>query len=167
MPIGRFRTFVSNRGKLLDAIEEERLGRRERGHWTARRCQIADAPGETPDKDRKIIASLVRRVEVRSDRVKLRLSRNRLTELLNSDSRERTQGKRQPIALSDRLLTLKAPAQLMRVGREIKLLAEDSRDNRPPDTGFLRILARAHDIQTRLDQDARISPCTPSLATST
>jgi site-specific DNA recombinase len=58
---------------------------------------------------------------------------------------------------SDRILTLTAPAQLMRVGREMKLLVDDSRDNRAPDMSLLRILARAHDIQTRLDQDTSLT----------
>ena len=51
------------------------------------------------------------------------------------------------------LLTLVAPVQLTRVGREMKLLVDDSSDNREPDMGLLRIVARAHDVQRRLAED--------------
>jgi hypothetical protein len=35
----------------------------------------------------------------------------------------------------------------------MKLLVDDSNDNREPDVGLLRIVARAHDIQRRLAAD--------------
>jgi site-specific DNA recombinase len=155
--IERLRTFLSGRGELLDAIQGESLDGSGRGHLIERGSQIADEIGETPDKNRAIIAALVRRIEVRPDSVKVHVSRNRLTALLNSDSRDWTTQKAQSINPSDRILTLTAPAQLMRVGREMKLLVDDSRDNRAPDMSLLRILARAHDIQTRLDQDTHLT----------
>jgi site-specific DNA recombinase len=154
--IKRLRTFLSSRGELLDAIERERFRRNGQGHLIERGRQIADEL-ETPDKNREIIAALVRRVEVRLDSVKVHVSRDRLTALLNSDSRESRLRKDQLIDPSDRILTLTAPAQLIRVGREMKLLVDDSRDNRAPDMSLLRILARAHDIQTRLDQDTSLT----------
>jgi site-specific DNA recombinase len=155
--IERLRTFFSGRGELLDAIEGENLDRSGRGYLIPRGRQIADELGEKPDKNRAIVAAMVRRVEVLPDSVKVHLSREQLMELLNSDSKEWTQGKRQPIDPSDRILTLTTPAQLMRVGREMKLLVDDSRDNRAPDMGLLRILARAHDVQTRLAQDTNLT----------
>jgi site-specific DNA recombinase len=46
---------------------------------------------------------------------------------------------------------------LKRVVREMRLLVDDSSDNRAPDMGLLRIVARAHDIQTRLAQDISLT----------
>ncbi len=144
---------VSNRGELLDAIEEEGLGRNGQGHLIERGRQIANELGEIPNKNRAIIATLVRQVEVRPDSIKIHLSRDRLTTVLTSDLREWTIENALPIDTSDRILTLTAPAQLTRVGREMKLLVDDTKDNRAPDIGLLRILARAHDIHVRLIQD--------------
>ena len=62
-----------------------------------------------------------------------------------------------PIDSSDRILTLTAPAELKRVGREMKLLVDDPGDNGAPDMGLLRIVARAHDIQTRLIEDTSLT----------
>ena len=99
--------------------------------------------------------ALVRRVEVRPDSIKIDIYQGRLTALLTSNSNDWK--KHQPIDPSDPVLSLMAPAQVMRVGREMKLLVEDSNDNRAPDIGLLRIVARAHDIQTRLAQDTSLT----------
>jgi site-specific DNA recombinase len=154
--IERLRAFLSSRGELLDAMADESLGRSGRGHLIERGRQIADQLDETPDKSRAIIAGLVRRVEVRPDDIRIEVPQTRLTALLSSDSRESIET-RQPIDPSDRVLTLTAPARLTRVGREMKLLVDDSKNDRAPDMGLLRILARAHDIHMRLAQDTTLT----------
>ena len=45
----------------------------------------------------------------------------------------------------------------MRIGREMKLLVDDTIDNRAPDMGLLRVIARAHDVQRRLEEDATLT----------
>jgi site-specific DNA recombinase len=155
--IERLRTFLSNRGELLDTIEGESLGKTGQGHLIARGCQIADELGEMPDKDRATISALLHWVEMRHDSIKIEIYPRRLIALLSSNPSEWTPKKDQPTDPYDRILTLTAPAQLMRVGREMKLLVDDSKDKRAPDMSLLRILARAHDIQTRLDQDTNLT----------
>ena len=44
-------------------------------------------------------------------------------------------------------------ARLQRVGREMRMLVENTEDQTPADPGLLRIVARAHDIQARLTQN--------------
>ena len=149
--IKRLCKFLSSRGELLAAIDLESLGSSGQGDLVQRGCQIADELGQTPDKKKAIVTALVCRVEVGPDGVKVNVSQGRLTALLSSDSDEWTLD--QPIDPSDQLLTLVAPFQLTRVGREMKLLVDDSSDNREPDTGLLRIVARAHDIQRRLAEN--------------
>ena len=153
--IERLRKFFSSRGELLEAIDGESPGRSGQGHLIQRGRQIAEEFGQAPDKNRAIITALVRRVEVRPDSIKVDISQGRLAAVLSSNSNEWK--KDQPIDPSDPVLSLMAPAQVMRVGREMKLLVEDSNDNRPPDIGLLRIVARAHDIQTRLAQDTSLT----------
>ena len=48
-------------------------------------------------------------------------------------------------------------ARLQRVGREMKMLVENTDDQTPADPGLLRIVARAHDIQARLMQNTELT----------
>jgi hypothetical protein len=58
---------------------------------------------------------------------------------------------------SDDIVTLVAPARLKRVGREMRMLVENSDDHSAADPSLLRIIARAHDIQARLLQNTRLT----------
>jgi site-specific DNA recombinase len=149
--IERLRKFFSSRGELFDAIESESLGRSGHGQLLQRGRQIADELGQTPDHNKAIVTALVRRVEVGPDSVKIDISQGRLTAQLSSDAEPWAND--QPIDPSDHALTLTAPFQLTRVGREMKFLVDDADDNRAPDMGLLRVIARAHDVQARLAND--------------
>jgi DNA invertase Pin-like site-specific DNA recombinase len=155
--IERLRKFLSSRGELLGAIDGQNLGRSGQGHLIQRGRQIAEELGRAPEQNRATITTLVRRVVVRADSVDVEISQNRLAPLLGSNTIELAMEKYLPIDPSDRILTLTAPVQLKRVGREMKLLVDDSNDDRAPDMGLLRIVARAHDIQTRLAQDTSLT----------
>jgi hypothetical protein len=98
---------------------------------------------------------LVRRIEVGPDRVEVDISQGRLTALLSSDSEAWAND--QPIDPSDHVLTLTAPFQLTRVGREMKLLVDNAEDGRAPDMGLLRVIARSHDVQRRLTENTTIT----------
>ena len=54
-------------------------------------------------------------------------------------------------------MTLKLPARLKRVGREMRMLVEGSNDQTAADPSLLRIVARAHDIQARLSQNTGLT----------
>jgi hypothetical protein len=152
--IERLRKFFSSRGELLDAIEGESLGKGGQGHPIQRGRQIADELGRAPDQNRAIVTALVRRIEVGPASVKIDVPVDRVAALLSSDPQERM---RHPIDPSDHVLTLTAPVQLTRVGREMKLLVDDPDDGRGPDMGLLRVIARAHDVQRRLAEDTTIT----------
>ena len=55
------------------------------------------------------------------------------------------------------VLTLTVRARLQRVGREMKMLVENTDDQTKADPGLLRIVARAYDIQERLMQDSKLA----------
>jgi site-specific DNA recombinase len=153
--IERLQRLFSSHGELLDAIESTSIGGSGQRQLIQRGRQIADELGKTPQQHRSIVTALVRRVEIGPDSVKVDVSQDRLVGLLGSDYMETTHGR--PIDPSDHVLTLTAPVQLTRVGREMKLLVGDSIDNRPPDLGLLRVIARAHDVQKRLAQDTTLT----------
>jgi site-specific DNA recombinase len=149
--IERLRKFLSSQGELLTAVDLESLGSGQQVGLLQRGCQIAEELGQPPDKTKAIVTALVCRVDVAPDGVKINVSQGRLAALLSSDSDDWIRD--QPIDPSDGLLTLEAPVQLKRVGREMKLIIDDAGEDRAPDMGLLRVVARAHDVQRRLAED--------------
>lgn len=53
--------------------------------------------------------------------------------------------------------TLTAHARMTRVGREMKMLVEGHKDHAAADPSLLRIVARAHDIQSRFVRNTELS----------
>ena len=96
---------------------------------------------------------IVSRVDIRPDCVEINLRRSCLIDLLSKDSIDSViQGDRSDQDAND-LLTLKVPALLQRVGREMKMLVRNSDDETKADPGLLRIIVRAHDLQQRVMQN--------------
>jgi hypothetical protein len=151
--VERLRKFLCSRNELLDTLNDEHLHTAGHSYLIDRGRQFAEDLGETPERNRAIVTALVRRVEIGRDSVKVHVSQGRLAGLL--DSGELPQGK--PIDTSDHTVSLTEPVQLARVGREMKLLVEDSDDNRSPDMSLLRVVARAHDVQGRLSEDTTLT----------
>ena len=151
--IDRLRAFLSSRGELLDAINDEVDDDVGRKPLIERARQLADELGSRPENTKTVLMALVSRVEIRPDCVKIDVSQSRLAALLASTSVDLPIQHQDQTDRSDRNLTLTAPVHLKRVGREMKLLVDDPGDNRAPDMGLLRIVARAHDVQTRLIED--------------
>ena len=71
--------------------------------------------------------------------------------------RSRARKKASPTDESDDILTLTVKARLQRVGREMRMLVENTDDQTKADPGLLRIVARAHDIQERLIQNTDLT----------
>jgi hypothetical protein len=102
---------------------------------------------------RAMLMALLSRVDIRPDCVEINVRRACLIDLLTKDSIDSViQGERPEQDAND-ILTLKIPARLQRVGREMKILVENSDDRTTADPGLLRIIARAHELQKRLMQN--------------
>ncbi len=153
--VDRLHAFFSNRGELLDAIEGASKGRTGQGQLIQRGRQIAAELDQTPEQNRSIVTALVNRVEIGPNIVKIGVSHDRLAALIGSNELEFTPD--MPIDPSDDVLTLTAPIQLTRVGREMKFLVDDPNDNRSPDMGLLRVVTRAYDVQRRLAEDTTLT----------
>ncbi len=153
--ITRLRDFLVDRGALLDTVENQHPDAVEQNRLIGRARQIAEEVGTWgPDKARAMLMALLSRVDVRTDRVEINIRRRRLIELLGGQSIDQTaQAGNEP----DDILTLTVMARLQRVGREMRMLVENSEDQTTADPGLLRIIARAHDIQTRLMQNTDLS----------
>jgi len=159
--IDRLRAFLADRAEILDTILDT-IGVIENGRPKLRLLergrQIADQlDAQAPEKIKPIVTALVSRVEVRSGCVHIHVSRSRLTGLLTAQSTDLPIRDDKPSSSRDDILTLAAAAKLTRAGREMKMLVDGHSGHAAADPGLLRIIARAHDIQTRLIQDTRLS----------
>jgi site-specific DNA recombinase len=156
--INRLRTFLTDKGAILDAVHNESHDGVGQSQLIEHGRQIADELGaQAPDKVKATLMTMLSRVEIRSDRVEINVSRGRLAELLAGQSIDLTMQDQRLDNESDDIMTLIAPARLKRVGREMRMLVENSDDQMAADPSLLRIIARAHDIQARLIQNADLT----------
>src|ERR1700720_2294919 len=148
--INRIRTFLADPGAILDAIGNDSHNGSGCSQLIERSRQIAEELGaHAPDKVKATLMALFCRVEIRSDRVDITLSRGRLTQLL-AGSLDLKMQHQAPTSAPDDLLGLTVPVGLKRVGREMRMLPR-------ADPSLLRIIARAHHIQARLIQNPKLS----------
>jgi len=156
--ITRLRTFVADRGAILDVIQNDHPGAVEQNRLIRRGCQIAEELGTlAPDESRAILMKLLSRVDIRPDRVEINIRRCYLIELLDAQSiNPTTQGRHSDEKFED-VLTLTVRVRLQRVGREMRMLVENTDDQTTADPGLLRIVARAHEIQERLMQNTDLT----------
>ena len=110
-----------------------------------------------PDQTRAMLMTLLSRVNVRSDRVEINIRPGRLVELLRAQAIDFLRLGGNPGSEPNGVLTLTVRARLQRVGREMRMLVENSDDQTIADPGLLRIVARAHDIQARLMQNTDLT----------
>jgi site-specific DNA recombinase len=154
--IERLRVFLLDKGALLDSIPTQTA--QEVSKLIERGRQIADslrAPEAATVKT--ALMTLLTRVEVGSSRIDLSVSRAGLADLFVGRTPDLTKPRgKQPNSPSETLI-LAVPVRLKRVGREMRMLVENSDDGTPADRGLLRIIARAHDIQLRLMQNVDLS----------
>jgi len=155
--IDRLRSFFTNRGELLDAIGEVDGGIGHRHLIEGAKTVASELDAQRPETMKAIVKALVHRVEIAPDSIKIEVSRRRLAEFLAAPLVDLTVRRQKPAESSDQVMTLTAPAQLKRVGREMKMLVDDSSARTPIDMGLLRIVARAHGIQARLAQDTTLT----------
>src|SRR5450631_3129213 len=155
--INRLCTFLADPGAILDAVDNESHSGSGCSQPIERGRQLAaDLGVSAPDKVKATLMALLCRVEIRSDRVDIMLSRCRLTELLAGVIDLSTQHQSPANAPGD-MLRLTVQVGLKRVGREMRMLVENADDQTAADPSLLRIMARAHDIQARLIQNPKLS----------
>ena len=157
--ITKIRSFLADEGAILDAIRHEYAEGNAQARLIARGVKIAkEIETLMPDRIRAMLMALLSRVDIRPDRVEITIRRGFLVQLLcAAQSVELGMQGGKPSAASNDILTLTVKARLQRVGREMRMLVENSADQTNADPGLLRIVARAHDIQARLTQDTELT----------
>ena len=153
----RLRSFFADPGAVLDAIDETQSGT-GKSQLVERGRQVAEKLGtRSPNDIKATLMALACRVEINPDHVEIKISRDRIAALLTGHPIDPTIQDHKSIRGSDDVLTLTVPARLMRVGREMRMLAGNSDDQAVTNPSLLRIIARAHDIQARLVQNTKLT----------
>lgn len=156
--LDRIRTFLADQAETLDAIDSDIRRNAPQQHLLERGRQIADELGtEAPEKIKAIVMTLVRRVEVRCDCIQIDVSRSRLSALLAAQSIDLPTRDAKCSHSRDDSHSLTVNVRLTRVGREMKMLIDGHNDHAATDPSLLRIIARAHDIKSRLIQNTKLS----------
>jgi site-specific DNA recombinase len=156
--LDRLRTFFANQAETLDAIGDDAERGTPQRHLIERGRQIADElSSEAPERFRAIVTAVVRRVEIRYDCVQIDVNRSGLRALLAWESIDLPIRHDKPSESPDDTQTLTAHVRLARVGREMKMLIDGHNDHAIADPSLLRIIARAHDIQSRLVRNTNLS----------
>ena len=151
--ITRLRRFLADEGAVLNVICQEHVDGAAQSRLIRRGYIIAkEIESLTPDRIRAILMTLLSRVDIRPDCVEISVRRSRLVKLLGADSIDLVTHQGTPDNEAEDILTLMVRARLQRVGREMKMLVENTDDQTEADPALLRIVARAHDIQERLMQ---------------
>jgi DNA invertase Pin-like site-specific DNA recombinase len=151
--INRLRAFLTDQGAILDAVRNEHPDGTQQKRLISRGRQIAEELSTmAPDQTRTMLIAIVSRVDLKPDRVEIKLRRQSLVQLLRGQSNEPIIQTGKSDTESEDILTLKVKARLQRVGREMRMLVENAHDETLADPGLLRIIARAHDIHARLMQ---------------
>ena len=159
--ITKIRSFLADEGAILDAIRHEYAEGNAQARLIARGVKITRRDGSAscqtdPRHADRDLSRPALNIRPRSRRDHYR--RGFLVQLLcAAQSVELGMQGGKPSAASNDILTLTVKARLQRVGREMRMLVENSDDQTDADPGLLRIVARAHDIQARLMQDTELT----------
>jgi hypothetical protein len=154
----RLRGFLADPTAILNALDDESTTGSGQSQMIERSRWIAKEIGASaPDKVKATLLTLLCRVAVNPHRIEINISRRRLAEMLAGQSIDRP-GQDQRIERETReIVTLAVPARLKRIGREMRMLVENADDKSAADASLLRIIARAHDIQGRLNQNTALT----------
>ena len=153
--INRLRTFLADPAAILDAIDNEsaqwfRTKPTDRTRPSGR--GRARSPGARQGQSDADGLALPRGNQTRSRRNRCLSTPSCCVARWASIDLTMQDHKTGPMH-SDDVLTLTVPVRLKRVGREMRMLVENSDDQTAADPSLLRIIARAHDIQARLIQN--------------
>jgi site-specific DNA recombinase len=156
--IDRLRAFLADPAAVLDCVDDESDSGSGQRQLIERGRQVAEELGAQAANDVKAaLVALACRVEIRPDRIEIKISRRHFAAFLAGQSIDQTALDERPERDSDAIVTLAVPARVKRVGREMRMLVENSDDQTAADPSLLRIIARAHDIQVRLMQNTQLS----------
>ncbi|HVV79078.1 MAG TPA: recombinase family protein [Pseudolabrys sp.] len=154
--VEKIRRFFSDPKELIDVFE--RLGlSRQRSAAIKCAARIARQLNEKDQTRTTLILPLLRRVVVGSEEIKIEMHNDRLAALLHGKVAESLSEQSLESKDSGDAIILTVSAQLQRVAREMKLVIDQTKAGAMCDMALLRIIARAYDVQARLNANRNLS----------
>lgn len=145
----RLEAFLSNTSELLGVLEthaSEALD--QRGLADAAASLARDWPGLERSRRRGLLLAFVPRIEVHPERVDIHVVPARLAKVLRSGSVALPSASKAPG--EETYPVLSVPARLRRTGMEMKMIVEGAGGKPRPDTGLVRLIAKAHAVKEGL-----------------
>jgi site-specific DNA recombinase len=156
--IDRLRAFLNDPAALLDALADGLHGGTQRTELIERSHQVAEElRAQAPTVIKALLMRLLCRVTTKPDRVEINLSRRRLAATLAGQALDQTMQDPELKPDADDIVTLTVGARLKRVGHEMRMLVDNADPRASASASLLRIIVRAHDIQTRLVQNTKLT----------
>lgn len=150
--VNQLRGFLSDRKSIIDAFDSDRAS--GYGSIIEQASELSKTiGGKDPARIKSIVRTLVHEVRILADQIAIDISLPHLNSTLTSSAVDLATDAVPTSNNSEDLLTLTTPIRLQRLGHEIKLLIDDPTTSAHVDTSLVRLVARAYDIQTRLNQD--------------
>jgi DNA invertase Pin-like site-specific DNA recombinase len=149
----RLRRFLASGTELLGAMELVVADGNDRVNLIARAAQLSQQwPDLEPSRKRTILITLVDRIDLLRETIKIHLRPAQLPAVL--DDPPQASGCSQPVAESGPTLILAISARLKRTGMETRLLIDGPHGVRDPDRSLCRLLAQAHKYHAMVMQSA-------------
>jgi hypothetical protein len=143
---------------LLDALADGLHGCPERNELIERSRQVAEElRAQAPTVIKALLMRLLCRVTIKHDRVEINLSRRRLAAMLAGQALDQTMQGPELKPDADDIVTLTVGARLTRVGHEMRMLVDNTDPRASANASLLRIIVRAHNIQTRLVRNTKLT----------
>jgi DNA invertase Pin-like site-specific DNA recombinase len=157
--VSRLRALLANRGELFDAIGGNDGRRQTKLASLMERARQLSSNIDQQDAEhiKSIVKTLISRVTIHSDHLSIEISRSQLSTLLTSSTTNLPTFAPDLANEADDLFTLDAAARRQRHGKELKLLVDDPATTAHVDESLVRLVARAHDIQSRLNEDPTLT----------
>ncbi|MEP0324706.1 hypothetical protein [Bauldia litoralis] len=129
--LDRLRTLLADQSELLDTVREYGLNGIAAQQLIESAGRIAEElTDRSPGEIRLLLINLIRRVELRSETVKIEIFRQRLASVLQAPDGERPDLGATGVSSSEDIATLTIAARLQRSGREMRMVVQNANDQR-------------------------------------
>ena len=149
----RIVAFLRDHAEVSELIAEQVASTADRSQLLDRAAGCAEAwPEMSTTEKRAVLLMTLDRIQIHSDRVDIPIIARGLTEFFRNGHGQSGQPKSS--SESDEILTLPVPAQLKRVGKEIKLILLGGGPEgrvRNHDPSLIRLIVHSHTLRRRLE----------------
>jgi site-specific DNA recombinase len=143
----RIHLFLADPAAIFEAIRTGAPHPAEQSRLLDRACGLAGQwPGLLPARLRLLLHTLIRHIELHTDRVEVQLLPSQVRAALGGDLADRHPAA--DIADGETPITLSIPAQPKRVGMSVRMLIDGGRAGSKiaPDPSLVRLLVKAHTL---------------------